>query len=99
SSDLNDHLAHSLAGTHDIGWIDRLVRRNQDKSFYTVLVSEFCSIVGSEYIIFDCLIRACLHQRYMFVCCRMENELWMIRGEYLFQTSGIPHRSDQCDQI
>lgn len=96
---LNHHLAHPLAGSHDVCRVDSFIRRNQDKFLCTVFIGKSCRIIGTKYIVLDCLIWACLHKRNMFMRRRMEDKLWMVSGKYFFQTSSISHRADQCHQI
>ena len=62
---LHDHLADSLARTHDIRRVHRLVCRNHNEFFRVVLRRRHSGFPGAEYIVFDRLVGAVLHQRHM----------------------------------
>ena len=91
---LNDHLAEALRCAHDVRRVDRLVGTDQDETLGTVYHCRVGCLVGADRIIFDCLTRAVLHQRYVLVSCRVVDDLRAVSLEDLENLSGIADRSD-----
>ena len=58
-----------------------------------------CCLISTKYIIFDCLVRAVLHQRYMLVRCCMEYNVWFVFFHHAVNTMCISYRTDQYSQI
>ena len=58
---LNDHLAHTLGGSHDIRRVYCLICRYEHKFLCPVPVRCLSSLKGSKHIIFNCLVRTVLH--------------------------------------
>ena len=96
---LHDHLTHTLRSSHDVCWIYRLIRRNEDKFLYSILIRCSCSLISSEYIIFNRLIRTIFHKRYMFMCCRMKYNIWAIIFHYTFNSACISNGPNQYFQF
>ena len=96
---LNDHLADPLAGSHDIGRIHRLVRRDQDKPSGAAGRRRQSRFPGAEDIVLDRFVRRLLHQWHMLVRRRMVNNLGTVLLKDPVDPAGVPHRSDQHLQI
>ena len=96
---LHDHLADSLARTHDIRRIHRLVCRNHDELFRVVLCRRHSGFPGAEYIVFDRLVGAVLHQRHMLMRCCMVHNIGMIRFKHIVDPARVAHAADQNHQI
>ena len=92
---LNDHLAETLGSTHDIGRIDSLVRTDQDKTLASMCHRCIGSLEGSNGIVLDCLTRAVFHQRHMFVCSCMVDDLRLVLFKNLEHFPAVADRSDQ----
>ena len=76
--DLHHHLADPLGGPHHIGRPYRFVRGDQDHLLHMVLICGACHIISALYIVFDRLVRAVLHQRYMLMRRRVIHNVRMI---------------------
>ena len=96
---LHDHLADSLARTHDIRRGHRLVCRNHDELFRVVLCRRHSGFPGAEYIVFDRLVGAVLHQRHMLMRCCMVHNIGMIRFKHIVDPARVAHAADQNHQI
>ena len=77
------HLTHALGCTHDIGGIDRLVRRYHHKTFHAVRFAQVNDVFRSKDVVFNRLQTVVLHQRDVLVRRRMDHNLRMISGEHL----------------
>src|SRR5699024_11932386 len=64
---LNDHLTHALGSPHDVCRIYCFICRDEYKFLGAVPVRSFGSLESSEYIVFNRLVRAILHERNMLV--------------------------------
>ena len=91
---LDNHLADALAGPHDIGRIDRLIRGNHDKTPYPAHGRRLRRLKCTEYIILDRFRRTVFHQRYMLMRCRVIHNIRMICRENIVHAVRISHRSD-----
>ena len=96
---LDDHLAETLAGPHDIGGVDRLVRADQHKPLGSVFHRRESRLVGSDHIVFDGLVGTCLHQRHMLVGRRVIDDLRPICIKYHLHPAAVPDRADQRYQV
>ena len=96
---LYHHLAHTLAGAHDIGGIHRLIRADQDKAPAAAHHGRICCLICTDHIIFNSLGGAVLHQGHMLMRRRMIYDLRSVGLKHLFQTPGITDRSDQHFQL
>lgn len=75
---LDDDLCQAFARTHDVGGVDGLVGRDQDKAFDVTFGCDFRCFVGSENVVQDCLLTAGLHQRNMFVCRGVDHNVGLV---------------------
>ena len=91
---LHDHLTHTLRSSHDVCWIYRLIRRNEDKFLYSILICCSCSLVCSKHIIFNRLIRTVFHKRYMLMGRCMKYNFRAIIFHYTFNSTRITDRSN-----
>ena len=91
---LDDHLAKSLACSHNICRIDRLICTDQHKSLTAIHHCCICSLVSSDRIVFDGFTRTVFHKRHMLVSSRMVHNIRFIRLKDRIDSSGIPDRTD-----
>ena len=85
---LAHHFRQSLAGTHDIGRIDRFIGGDQDEFFYPVPNCRLCQDISSPYIIQHGLPSILLlHQWNMLVSSCMKNNGHLKLRKYLIQSS------------
>ena len=96
---LDQHLAQALGRAHDIRGIHRFVCRDQDELVGTVAVCRLCHLIGAEYVIFNRLVRAVLHQGNVFMRCRMIYDVRAISLEDAVDALFISHRSDEHRKI
>ena len=64
---LDDHLAQTLRGAHDVGRIDGLIGGNQHEALAAVHHGRVSGLVGADGIVFDGLAGAVLHERHVLV--------------------------------
>ena len=96
---LDDHLAQTLARSHNIRRIDRLIRADQNKSLAAVHHRRIGRLIRSDRIVFDGFAWAVFHQWHMFMSSCMVHHLWPIRRKYRIDSSGIPNGTNQDHQI
>lgn len=72
---LHDHLADALARTHDVRRVHGLIRRDEHEGLRAVAVRSLRHMERSEYVIFNGLVRASLHQRHMLVRRSVEHDV------------------------
>ena len=91
---LDDHLAQTLARSHNIRRIDRLIRADQNKSLAAVHHRRIGRLIRSDRIVFDGFAWAVFHQWHMFMSSRMVHNIRFIRLKDRIDSSGIPDRTD-----
>ena len=96
---LDNHFTHSFGCAHDIGRIYCFVGRDQHKFLYLAAPCRTCCFVSTKHIVFDCLIRAVLHQWHMLMCCRMKDDFRMVCLHHCIDTVCISHGSDQYRKL
>ena len=96
---LDDHLAQTLGGTHDIGGIDRLISGDQDKALAAVYHGRIGSFIRANRIVFDCLTGTVFHEGHMLVCGGMIDDLRAIVMKDFKHAPAVADRSDQNLQI
>jgi hypothetical protein len=96
---LDHHLAEPLGCAHDISGVHGFVSGDQHKARRMEPVRCLCRLVSSKHIIFDCLIGTVFHQRHMLMRCRVIDNVRTILFKHIVDPMGIPHRTDQSDQI
>ena len=72
---LHDHLTDALARTHDVRRVHGLIRRDEHEGLRAVAVRSLRHMERSEYVIFNGLVRASLHQRHMLVRRSVEHDV------------------------
>lgn len=92
---LDGELGHALGRTHDIGRIDSLVGRDQDKTADIVAGGGDRRVIGAEDVVLDRLAGAVFHQGHMLVGGRMEDDRRLVLLHHGFETHDIPDRTDQ----
>ena len=96
---LNDHLTDALAGTHDIGWINCLIRGNHHKFLHTVPICRLHNLPCAKHVILNCLVRTLFHERHMLMCRCMIDNLRLVMFKNPVHTIRIPHGCDQHNKI
>ena len=96
---LDNHFTDTLGRTHNIRRVDCLIRRNHDKPAHMVPVRCLHDLPGTEHVVFDSLVRACLHQRHMLVCCCVVYNIRLVLCKNIVNALGIAHRRNQRHQI
>ena len=96
---LYDHFAEALGGAHDVGRVDGLVRGDLHEDIRTVLVRTAGNVQGAEHIVLDSLIGACLHQRHVLVCSRIEHDLRPVLCKNVLHFPAVADASDENEQI
>ena len=96
---LNNHFAHALARPHDIRGVYRLIRRYHNESFRAGHRGRLCCLKRSEYIVFNRLGGAVLHQRNMFMRRRVINDIRLVIRENPVHPVGIPHGCDEHHKV
>ena len=93
------HLAHTLGCTHNVGGVDRLVCRNENKLLDSVLLSHVRSIVRAHTVVLYSLAGAALHKRNMLVCCGVEYDIGAVVCEYRVEPCSVSYRSDLYREV
>ena len=96
---LDDHLAEALAGAHDVGGVDGLVGRDQDKALAAVEHGGIGRAVGAEGVVLNGLARAVLHEGDMLVGSGVVDQLGAVGAEDLVQTAAVADRADERDEV
>ena len=96
---LDDHFAQTLAGTHDVDRIDRLVRADQDEALTAVQHGGIGRAVGAEGIILNGLAGAVFHEGHMLVGRSMVDDLRAVGMENLCQAAAVTDRTNKRDQV
>ena len=96
---LDNHLAQPLAGAHNIGRVDRLVRGNEDEALAAVHHGRICGLIGSDGIVLDGFVRTVLHERYMLVGCGVIDDLRPVFLKHTEYAPAVPDGPDQCNQV
>ena len=96
---LNDHFAQPLGGAHHVGGVHGLVRRDQHEPLTAVDHGRIGGLVGADHVVLNRLAGAVLHERHVFMGCRMVNDLRMIGIEHLEDPAAVPDGADEGDQL
>ena len=96
---LDNHLTEPFACPHDIGRIYCFVRTDQNESLTAVHHCRISSLVSTDDIVFDRFTWTVFHERHMLVRCRMVDHVRPVGFKYCIDSSGIPNRTDQYNQI
>ena len=96
---LDQHLTEPFGSTHDIRGVYRLIRGDKYEFIHSVPVCCLCYLIGTEYIIFNSLVWAVLHERHMFMCSCMIHDIRSICLENAVDTLFVTHGCDQYHQI
>ena len=80
---LHHHLAQALGRAHDVGGVDRLVRRDEHKAPAPVRHGGIRGLICAEDVVFYRLAGAVLHERDMLVRRRVEHQLRPVLCEHL----------------
>jgi len=75
---LNDHLVHTLGGTHYVRGVNGLIGRNLHVVAALVLIGKAHDVERAKNVILDCLAGVALHKRNVLVGCSVENNLRMV---------------------
>ena len=86
--------AQVLCGTHYVGGVHCLVRRDQHKFFNAVFPGSQGCVVSAKHIVFHCFGRTAFHQRHMLMGRCVENYLGPVGIEDLLQSLLIPNGSN-----
>ena len=92
---LDDHLAEALGGAHDVGRIDRLVRRDEDEALTAVDHGGVSRLVGADGVVLDRLARAVLHEGDVLVRGGVIDDLGAVVLEDLPDAAAVADGSDQ----
>ena len=96
---LDDHFAKPLAGTHDIGGVDGLVRADQHKALTAVHHGGVGGFVCTDGVVLDGLAGAVLHQGDMLMGCGVIDDLRTVIVADLEDPAAVPHGTDQYDNV
>ena len=96
---LAEDFRDSLAGPHDVGGIDRLVRRYQYEGITTVAVSGKCHDPRAADIILNGFAYLGFQHRYMFVGGRVVDNLGVVALKPLFDRNRVRHIAKLCLDI
>ncbi len=96
---LDHELAHALGGAHDVGRVDGLVGRHQDKPLDAVRGVRDGGLVGAEDVVLDGLLRVVLHQRHMLVGRRVEDDVGAVAREGARELVLVAHASDHDREV
>lgn len=84
---LDDHLTQSLAGAHNIGRVDSLIRAYEHKALAVIYHCRIGGLIGADDVVFDSFTGAVLHQRDMLMSRGMVHNVGMIFFEYILKPS------------
>ena len=96
---LNNHFAQSFACPHNIGRVDCLVSADKHKTLRTVHQCCISCLVGADHIVLDCLIRAALHQRHMFMGGCMVYNVRAVFLKYHIDPAAVAHGTNQYNKV
>ena len=88
---LTDNLRHALAGAHDVGRIDRLVRGYQNEGVATVLGSGQGHVVGAEHIVAQGFPHVGLEHGHVLVGGRVKDDVRTVGGKYTVHRRDVAH--------
>ena len=92
---LDDHLAKALGGAHDVGGVDRLVRRDEDKALAAVDHRGVGGLVCANRVVLDRLAGAILHERHVLVRGGVVDDLRVVLFEHIEHLATVADRADQ----
>ena len=96
---LNDHLADSLGGAHDVRGVDRLVGGDEQEASAAVGEGGVGRLVGAQDVVLDGLAGRVLHQRDMLVGGGVEDQLGLVALEDVLDASGVADGADEHREI
>ena len=96
---LDDHLAQALAGTHDVGGVDRFVGGDEHKALAVMGHGGIGGLIGADGVVLDGLVGAVLHEGDVFMGRGVIDDLWAIFLKDLEHAAAVADRADQRDQI
>lgn len=85
---LHHHFAQALAGAHDGGGVDGLIRRDQDEFFDAVSVRRPDGVQRAEHVVADGLLGTGFHQRDMLMGGGVEHHVGLVGIKQQFQPPG-----------
>src|SRR5690625_1470797 len=90
----HDELGHALRGAHDRCRIDRLVRRHIHEALHVPLERQPRQVLHAADVVEHGLFGVILHQRYVLMGRRMEDNIRTITPEDMLERPEIPHVGD-----
>lgn len=96
---LHDHLTQTLGGTHDVGRIDGFIRGDLHKDIRAILVRTTGNVQSAEHVILNGFIGACLHERNVLVCRRIEHDLRPVLCKDVLHFAAVTNAADEDKQI
>ncbi len=99
SEGLDYHLAQTFGGAHDVGWVDCLIRGDEDKTLAMIEHGSVGRFIGADGIVLDRLAGAVLHQGNMLMGCRMVDDVRAVGGKDLIKPAAVTHGADEGDKV
>ena len=92
---LREQLADALGAAHDVGGVHRLVGGEQNKGCHLMLRTGCQQVFGTQNVGLDRFGRAQLHQRHLFIGCRMEHHVGVVQLHNLVKALFFPGAAHQ----
>ena len=96
---LDDHLAQALGGAHDVGGVDGLVCRDEDKALAAVHHGGVGRFVGADGVVLDGLAGAVLHEGDVLVRRGMVDDVGAVGFKDIEHAAAVTHGADEGDEV
>ena len=93
------NLTDALARTHDVRRVHGLIRRDEHEGLRAVAVRSLRHMERSEYVIFNGLVRASLHQRHMLVRRSVEHDVRPVLRKQGADPHFVAHGADAHGKV
>ena len=96
---LDDHLAESLAGAHDVGGVHGLVGGDQDKTLTAVDHGSVGRLIGADGVVLDGLTGTVFHEGDVLMGGSVVDDLGMVLFKDLEDTAAVADGTDQGHEV
>ena len=96
---LDDHLTEALTGAHDVGGVDGLIRRDEDKALAAVDHGGVSRLIGADGVVLDRLTGTVLHEGDVLMGSGVVDNLGMVLLKDLEDTAAVADGADQGHKV